>query len=314
MYKQFFGLRANPFSANPDPRFLLLTRNTREVLACLNYGVQNHKGFMVLTGEVGTGKTTLLQRVLQSLKSSHVATAYVFNPRLDVLGFLHFIMADFGIQCESRDKSDMLLQLNQWLLARYRAGESAALIVDEAQNLSSDLLEEIRLLTNLETSSEKLLQIVLAGQPELDVQLRQPGLRQLRQRIMFRCRTFPLSFEDLQLYIQERVRVAGGDGEPIFEPAAIDAIFRYSQGVPRVVNLLCEHSLITAYAEQSRPVREAIVEGVAQEFELDELPPLVAESKMQSSIASIARKAAAGADLTVKVEPLPLATTERKLI
>lgn len=293
MYKQFFGLRANPFSANPDPRFLLLTRNTREVLACLNYGVQNHKGFMVLCGEVGTGKTTLLQKLLQSLKTSHVATAFVFNPRLDVLGFLHFVMADFGIRCESRDKSDMLLQLNQWLLARYRAGETAALIVDEAQNLSSELLEEIRLLTNLETSSEKLLQIVLAGQPELDCQLRQPHLRQLRQRIMFRCRTFPLSFEDLQLYIQERIRVAGGGDEPIYSRGAVDSIFRYSQGIPRVVNMLCEHALITAYAEQLRPIPESIVEAVAQEFELDELPPIVSESMTQSSIASLATKASA---------------------
>lgn len=298
MYKQFFGLRANPFSANPDPRFLLLTRNTREVLACLNYGVQNRKGFMVLSGEVGTGKTTLLQKLLQSLKGSNVATAFVFNPRLDVLGFLHFLMADFGIRCESREKSDMLLQLNHWLLSRYRAGETAALIVDEAQNLSSELLEEIRLLTNLETSSEKLLQIVLAGQPELDVQLRQPDLRQLRQRIMFRCRTFPLSNEDLQLYIQERVRVAGGDGAPVFTPEAIEAVYRYSQGIPRVVNLLCEHSLITAYAEQARPVPHTIVEDVATEFELDEIPPIVTQSSTQSSIASLAAKAAAAASIT----------------
>lgn len=303
MYKQFFGLRANPFSANPDPRFLLLTRNTREVLACLNYGVQNRKGFMVLTGEVGTGKTTLLQKLLQSLKTSNVATAYVFNPRLDVLGFLHFLMTDFGIRCESRDKSDMLLLLNQWLLSRYRAGETAALIVDEAQNLSAELLEEIRLLTNLETSSEKLLQIVLAGQPEVDVQLRQPHLRQLRQRIMFRCRTFPLSYEDLQLYIAERLRVAGGDGTVVFTREAIETIYRYSQGIPRVVNLLCEHSLITAFAEQVRPVPDGIVADVAHEFELDEVPPIIAVSATQSSIASLAVKTAAAAtvrgDITV---------------
>jgi type II secretory pathway predicted ATPase ExeA len=291
MYKHFFGLRANPFSANPDPRFLLMTRNTREVLACLNYGVQNRKGFMVLSGEVGTGKTTLLQKLLQSLKASHVATAYVFNPRLDVLGFLHFMMTDFGIRCESRDKSDMLLQLNQWLLSKFRSGETAALIVDEAQNLLPELLEEIRLLTNLETSSEKLLQIVLAGQPELDVMLRQPQLRQLRQRILFRCRTFPLTPEEVQLYIQERIRLAGGDGVPIFTSDAVDAVVRFSQGVPRVVNLLCEHSLVTAFADQSRPVAGAIVEEVAREFELDELPPLATESVTQTSIASLAAKA-----------------------
>jgi len=294
MYREFFGLKANPFSANPDPRFLLLTRNTREVLACLNYGVQNRKGFMVLTGEVGTGKTTLLQKLLQSLKGSEVATAFVFNPRLDVLGFLHFLMTDFGVRCESRDKSDMLLQLNQWLLSRYRAGETAALIVDEAQNLSTELLEEIRLLTNLETSSEKLLQIVLAGQPELDVQLRQSHLRQLRQRIMFRCRTFPLSQEDMQLYIQERVRVAGGEEEPIFTPQAVAAVYRYSQGIPRVVNVLCEHSLITAFAEQVRPIPHTIVEEVAHDFELDEVPPLASEPSTQHSIASLSAKGVGG--------------------
>jgi type II secretory pathway predicted ATPase ExeA len=152
------------------------------------------------------------------------------------------------------------------------------------------LLEEIRLLTNLETSSEKLLQIVLAGQPELDVQLRQPQLRQLRQRIMFRCRTFPLSQDDLRLYVQERIRVAGGDGVPMFTDDALDAIYRYSQGIPRIVNLLCEHSLITAYAEQVKPVPKTVVEGVAAEFELDEVPPVVSHSATQASLASLAGK------------------------
>ncbi|HET8667206.1 MAG TPA: AAA family ATPase, partial [Terriglobales bacterium] len=195
MYKSFFGVKANPFGMNPDPRFLFLTHNTREVLACLAYGVQSRRGFVVLTGEVGTGKTTLLNKLLEYLHQNRVATAFVFNPRMDSTDFLQFVTADFGIQVQSTTKSQLLLRLNHWLLDRYRAGETAALIIDEAQNLSEDLLEEIRLLTNLETFTEKLLQIVLSGQPELDDKLRSPKLRQIRQRIALRCRTRPLSLE-----------------------------------------------------------------------------------------------------------------------
>ena len=159
MYKEFFGLRANPFNVNPDPRYLFLTRHTEEALACLTYGIQSRKGFVLLTGEVGTGKTTLINKLLEWLRAQQVPTAFIFNSRMDVTQFLDFMMADFGIACESEQKSKMLIRLNQWLLERFRAGEAAVLIVDEAQNLSNDVLEEIRLLTNLETAKEKLLQI-----------------------------------------------------------------------------------------------------------------------------------------------------------
>jgi general secretion pathway protein A len=168
MYKKFFGLKENPFNVNPDPRYLFLTEHTQEALACLTYGIETRKGFILLTGEVGTGKTTLVNRLLEWLQKERVSTAFVFNPRLSVSQFFDFMMADFGIPCESRQKSQVLLKLNQWLLDRYQAGERAVLIVDEAQNLSPQMLEEIRLLTNLETSTEKLLQIVLSGQPELE--------------------------------------------------------------------------------------------------------------------------------------------------
>jgi general secretion pathway protein A len=168
MYKQFFGLRANPFNVNPDPRYLFLTRHTEEALACLTYGIQSRKGFVLLTGEVGTGKTTLINKLFEWLRLQQVATAFVFNSRLNVPQFLDYMMADFGIPCDSRSKSQILLRLYNWLLDRYRAGETAVLIIDEAQNLSDELLEEIRLMTNLETSTEKLLQIVLVGQPELE--------------------------------------------------------------------------------------------------------------------------------------------------
>jgi type II secretory pathway predicted ATPase ExeA len=187
--------------------------------------------------------------------------------------FLDFMMADFGINCESSEKSRILLRLNQWLLERYRAGQTAVLIVDEAQNLSPQVLEEIRLLTNLETSSEKLLQIVLSGQPELDEKLKQPKLRQLRQRIALRCKTYPLTLEETFGYIAERIRIAGGNNQPIFSSEAVEAIFRYAQGIPRVINLLCEHALISAYVDQQKPVLVSTIEPVAREFELHEIEP-----------------------------------------
>ena len=274
MYQKFFGLRESPFNVNPDPRYLYLTRQIQESLAGLTYGIQNRKGFILLTGEVGTGKTTLLNRLLDWLRGQRVATAYIFNSRLDVNQLFDFIMAEFEIPCESREKSQVLMRLNQWLLERYRAGETAVLIVDEAQNLSAEVLEEIRLLTNLETSTEKLLQIVLTGQPELEEKLKLPQLRQLRQRITLRCRTAPLSLEETFGYIAERLRIAGANGEPIFSKESIQTIHLYSRGIPRVVNLLCEHSLINAYVDSLRPVPSHMVEEVAREFQLDEIAPI----------------------------------------
>jgi general secretion pathway protein A len=274
MYQKFFGLRESPFNVNPDPRYLFLTRQIQESLAGLTYGIQNRKGFILLTGEVGTGKTTLLNRLLDWLHGQRVATAYIFNSRLDVSQLFDLIMAEFEIPCESREKSQVLLRLNQWLLDRYRTGETAVLIIDEAQNLSGEVLEEIRLLTNLETSTEKLLQIVLTGQPELEEKLKLPQLRQLRQRITLRCRTAPLTLEETFGYIAERLRIAGANGEPIFSKEAIQATHMYSRGIPRVVNLLCEHALINAYVDSVRPVSAQLVEEVAREFQLDEIAPV----------------------------------------
>jgi general secretion pathway protein A len=274
MYQRFFGLRESPFNVNPDPRYLFLTRQIQEALAGLTYGIQNRKGFILLTGEVGTGKTTLLNRLLDWLHGRRMATAFIFNSRLNVSHLFDFIMAEFEIPCESREKSEVLLRLNQWLLERYRAGETAVLIVDEAQNLSPEVLEEIRLLTNLETSTEKLLQIVLTGQPELEEKLKMPQLRQLRQRVTLRCRTAPLSLEETFGYIAERLRIAGANGEPIFSRESIEAVHKYSCGIPRVVNLLCEHSMINAYVDGLRPVPAQLVEEVAREFQLDEIAPI----------------------------------------
>src|ERR1700689_3313168 len=273
MYQKFFGLRESPFNVNPDPRYLFLTKQIQEALAGLTYGIQNRKGFILLTGEVGTGKTTLLNRLLDWLHGQRVKTAFVFNSQLNTSQLFDFIMADFGIPSDTRQKSQVLLKLNQWLLERYRAGETAVLIIDEAQNLSLQVLEEIRLLTNLETSTEKLLQIVLTGQPELEEKLKLPQLRQLRQRITLRCRTTALSLEETFGYIAERLRIAGASGEPIFSKEAIQTVHMYSQGIPRVVNLLCEHSMINAYVDSLRPVPAHMVEEVAREFQLDEIAP-----------------------------------------
>lgn len=274
MYKSFFGLKENPFNVNPDPRFLFLTQQIEEALTGLMYGIQTRKGFITLTGEVGTGKTTLVNRLLDWLHHRRARTAFLFNSRMNSNQLFDFILAEFEITCDSKSKSQQLMKLNHWLLDRYRLGETVTLIIDEAQNLTYPVLEEIRLLTNLETSTDKLLQIVLSGQPELEEKLKLPQLRQLRQRIMLRCHTMPLSQDQTQAYILERLRIGGASGELIFSPKAIDTVHLYSLGIPRVINLLCEHSLVNAFVEQQRPIQAKIVEDVAREFQLDEVEPI----------------------------------------
>src|ERR1700686_1387205 len=274
MYKKFFGLKENPFNVNPDPRYLFLTHHTQEALACLTYGIETRKGFILLTGEVGTGKTTLINKLLEWLHKERVFTAFVFNPRLSVSQFFDFMMADFGIPCETHQKGQMLLKLNQWLLDRYQAGERAVLVVDEAQNLSPQMLEEIRLLTNLETSTEKLLQIVFSGHPEIEQKHNQPQLRQLRQRITLRAKTRQLTLEETLGYIQERMRIAGAENPDIFSPEAVAAVHRYARGIPRVTNLLCEHALVSSFVDQKNPVPPEIVEEVARDFDLHIVDPL----------------------------------------
>jgi general secretion pathway protein A len=238
------------------------------------YGIQTRKGFITLTGEVGTGKTTLVNRLLDWLHHRQARTAFLFNSRMNSSQLFDFILAEFEIVCESKSKSQQLMKLNSWLLDRYRAGETVVLIIDEAQNLTYPVLEEIRLLTNLETSTDKLLQIVLSGQPELEDKLKLPQLRQLRQRIMLRCRTTPFLQEQTLEYMTERLRIAGASGAPVFSPKAMEAVHMYSLGIPRVINLLCEHSLVNGFAEQQRPIQPKIVEEVAHEFQLDEVEPI----------------------------------------
>jgi type II secretory pathway predicted ATPase ExeA len=278
MYKTFYKLTSNPFGSSPDPRFLYMMPHTREALAGLEYGISARKGFLVLVGEVGTGKTTLLRRALSGFDPRRVFTSFVFNPLLEPLDFLQFVMADFGIATGSRTKSGMLIQFNRWLVERFRHQETCVVLVDEAQNLSWELFEEIRLLTNLETSSEKLLQIVLSGQPELEDKLRQPNVRQLRQRIAMWCRTQPITHAQTSAYIAQRLLVAGSS-EPLFTGEAVNAIYRASRGIPRVINLVCEHALILGYVEQTREISAELILEVARDLDLDTQPFLVSSSQ-----------------------------------
>jgi len=318
MYKEFYGLRANPFNVNPDPRYLFLTRHTEEALACLTYGIQSRKGFVLLTGEVGTGKTTLINKLLEWLRLQQVATAFIFNSRMNVPQFLDYMMADFGIQHDSRAKSQILLRLYNWLLDRYRAGETAVLIVDEAQNLSDEVLEEIRMLTNLETFTEKLLQIVLVGQPELEQKLKQPQLRQLRQRLTLRAKTHALTLDETRAYVQQRLRIAGSNGQQIFEPEAVATIHRHAMGIPRVINLLCEHCLVSAFVDQQKIIGPSVVEGVARDFDLGDnttsgamVPPAPAPGVEKFDLVEALRSLATLADrLRQEEKDLP---NERKL-
>jgi general secretion pathway protein A len=321
MYKHFFGLRENPFNVNPDPRYLFLTPQTQEALDEMTYGIRSRKGLILLTGEVGTGKTTLINRLLDLLREERTPTAFIFNSHLETSELFDFIMADFGIAFDSRLKGNALMRLNQWLIERFRAGATPVLIVDEAQGLPNQLLEEIRMLLNLETSHEKLLQIILSGQPELEERLKRPDLRQLKQRIMLRCKTAALTLEETPRYIESRLQIAGGGGKPVYAPEAVDAVHFYSRGIPRVVNLLCEHALINAYVEQVQPVPAHIVEEIAREFQFDDIKPVAAsiDSREARSIDENAVQSMFAGELAsmpeaTKTMPLPKRVETRPLL
>jgi general secretion pathway protein A len=272
MYKAFFHLTRNPFDLTPDPTCFVSTRRHNEALAALYYGVRWHKGFIVVTGEVGTGKTLLLRCLLRLLRASKdVSYAYLFNSRLAPTEFLQYIVSDFGLPSSGKNKGELLLDLGQFLISRGSRKLTTVLIIDEAHHLSEEILEEVRLLSNLETTDEKLLQIVLVGQPELDEKLDSVDLRQLKQRIALRAALGPLDAEETREYIERRLQIAGADPHrsPIFPVETIAAIFRHSRGLPRLINSISENALIAAYARQVSTVSPEIVENVAREFRLD---------------------------------------------
>ncbi|HTC46693.1 MAG TPA: AAA family ATPase [Candidatus Aquilonibacter sp.] len=294
MYKAFYNLKRNPFEITPDPSFLFPTRRHNEALAALYYGVRRHKGFVVLTGEVGTGKTLLLRCLLQLLKQSDdVKYAYVFNGRLSPLEFLQYIAGDLGLPTAGKNKSDLLLQLAGYVVRRGEKKLTTVLVVDEAHHLSTDILEEIRLLTNLETADAKLLQILLVGQPELDEKLDSVDLRQLKQRIALRSHLASLDLNETKGYIERRLQLAGSP-EPaeIFPHETVAAIHRYSRGIPRLINTICENALVAAYARQLKSVTEEIIEGIATDFRLGIQTPKVEKNPIPEDmdLQNVARK------------------------
>jgi len=272
MYKKFYGLARNPFEVSPDPYFFCPTSRHTEALANLAYGVLRRKGFVVLTGEVGTGKTLLVRCLLEALTRNKVAFAYMYNPMITVPEFFIHVINEFGlVPSQVRNKSEALARLNNFLLERSRHDLTTALVVDEAQLLSWELLEEIRLLTNLETTKHKLLQIVLVGQPELDQKLDSKQLRQLKQRIGMRCTLRPLETKELQNYIHRRLLLAGADSHAaaIFPDETVALIQEISRGLPRLVNTLCENSLLLGFGHNLHQITPEIVQEVAHDLCLD---------------------------------------------
>jgi general secretion pathway protein A len=269
VYKAFYNLKLNPFEITPDPSFLFSTARHNEALASLYYGVRARKGFVVLTGEVGTGKTMLVRCVLELLRRTGVAFAYVFNPSLSALEFIRYIAGDFGLPVAGKAKDELVLSLSSFLVERHQRKLSTLLVVDEAHHLSPELLEEVRLLTNLETTQQKLLQIVLAGQPELDEMLDSFELRQIKQRIALRCHLEPLNLEETRGYIQRRLQIGGVPPEiALFAEPATSAIFRHSNGFPRLINTICENALLCGYARRAPVIPAEVIDEVAHDLRL----------------------------------------------
>lgn len=269
MYKEFYGLEDLPFTLTPDPRFIVFTPSYNEVLASLYYGLENAKGLIVLTGEVGTGKTTALRWILRRLDSS-VLAAYVFNPRLSIDEFYHHITQMLGIR-DWTNKAELLSLMGRVLEERHRRGLRTVLIIDEAHELSDYVLEEIRLLMNFESDNAKHLQIVLTGQPELRDKLNQSNLRQLKQRVALRCKMHALpNIDETERYINERLLIAGSSDPNVFTPGAIDFIFQCSEGIPRQINNLCDNAMLAGYAAGEQIIGRAIIEDIADN--LDMLP------------------------------------------
>ncbi len=283
MYLQFYELRDIPFSLTPDPRYLYFTASHREVMANLHYGIQHGKGLIVATGEVGTGKTTMLRAMLARLDRS-VLSSYIFNPGLTVTEFYQQIASDFSLGHHG-SKSELLMKLGRLLMMRHSRGLRTVLIVDEAQGLSRELLEEIRLLLNYETYTEKQLQIILAGQPELRSTLNSPELRQLKQRISLRCEIKPLKADDLPGYIRTRLKVAGASRLDLFTPDAIALIYRASEGIPRLINNICDNSLLTGFATNKKSITDEIIADVADSLDL--LQPMIEDDPQQVMSSSL---------------------------
>jgi general secretion pathway protein A len=269
IYNAYFGFSENPFNISPDPEFLYRSPQHEEALANLIYGVRSRKGFIVLTGEVGTGKTTMLECLRDYLESQRVEFAFIFNSRLTPDQFFEMMAYDFDLQCDRKSKPEILVALDALLIQQAERGRTSVLIVDEAHNLDWEVLEEIRLLGNLETRQGKLLQIILAGQPELDRKLDAANLRQLKQRIVLRCSLNPLSPEEVVAYIETRLARAGMPNQSVFPPDVLEEVYKRSRGIPRLINLLCDNLLVTAFAMEQRMVTVDMLDEVCEDLRLE---------------------------------------------
>lgn len=267
MYTKYFGFNEKPFTLTPNPRFIFLSKNHKEAFAHLLYGINNHYGFIELIGEVGTGKTTVLRTLLGQLKDEHYRTALIFNPCLTGVELLRSINHEFGLDAKSEYANELLVDLNRFLLAENAEGRTVVLVIDEAQNLQPEVLEQIRLISNLETENDKLIQIILAGQPELKTLLERPELRQLNQRIAVRYTLKSMSTNETRTYIRHRMDVASGEtGGVSFSLYAIKWIYLYTRGVPRMINILCDRALLIAYGEERRRISSSIVTRAIREI------------------------------------------------
>lgn len=269
MYERFFGFRERPFHLTPNPRFLVLTDGHREAISNLEYGIASRKGITVLIGEAGAGKTMAIRTAIER-QPEHVHCVYLHNPALTRAEFVEILAAQFGLSAAARQsKAALLLELEDLLRRRHEAREITVLIVDEAQALPAELLEEIRLLANIETEDEKLLSLVLAGQPELATKLNDPVLRQFKQRVALRCELRPLTFAETAAYIASRIRTTGGVGAQVFTREAVMLIHEKAAGIPRTINVLADNALLTAFALGQRPVNSQTVRSVCQDFDVD---------------------------------------------
>jgi general secretion pathway protein A len=269
IYNPYFGFSENPFNISPDPEFLYRSPQHEEALANLIYGVRSRKGFIVLTGEVGTGKTTMLECLRDYLDTMRTEFAFIFNSRLTPDQFFEMLAYDFDLECDRKSKTDVLFALNTLLIKQAEKGRTCVLLVDEAHNLEWDVLEEIRLLGNLENRGGKLLQIILAGQPELDRKLDAPNLRQLKQRIVLRCNLNPLEPNEAIGYIQTRLARAGMPDQGIFSPELLEEIYKRARGIPRVINLICDNLLVTAFAMERKTCTIEMLDEVCQDLRLE---------------------------------------------
>lgn len=279
MYEEYFGFNTRPFGITPDPRFFYDTPSCREAFATLRYGVEARKGLIVITGEAGLGKTRLVKDFMQRAEVT-IRTAFITNPGLTATEFLPFVLYDLRITSATQDRAAMTLQLKEHLFEQFKKHHRVALLVDEAQHLSNELFEELRLLSNLETNEEKLIQIVLLGQPALEERLDQPELRQLKQRVAIRCRLVPLTDREVYPYILSRLKIAGFEGKALFDPKAVEKIALYSKGIPRLINVLCDNALLNCYACSKSKVSAEIVEETA--FDL-QLTPQAAKKKLSAT-------------------------------